>query len=298
MIATDQYNHRVIRYYPGENEGVVIAGGLGPGSDLTQLNNPRGLTIDPPTSDLFIADTENHRVLRWEWNAQSGEVVCGGNGRGSDLQHLNEPKNLILDPEGFLYIADVKNHRVLRWKPGQRQGEVVAGGNGVGKKLSQLNWPHGIALDSDGNLYVSDHLNHRVVCWPKGAKQGEVVAGKGGKGINPDQLDAPCGITFSPHGRLLIADAGNHRVMQYSKDSKELWVQDGECVAGGNLAGDKLNQLSWPHNVSAMPSGALLIADSLNHRIIRIEPGDKEGVVVAGGSGIGIGLDHLNGPIS
>jgi DNA-binding beta-propeller fold protein YncE len=299
MIVADQFNHRVIRLYPGETEGVVIAGGLGPGSDLNQLDHPRGVTIHPGTHDLYIADSENHRVLRWKWNAQVGELFCGGNGRGSGLHQLNEPKGLLLDPEGHLYIADVKNHRILRWKAGAQQAEVVAGNFGPGKKLNQLNWPHGIALDPDGDLFVSDHLNHRVVCWKKGATQGEVVAGKGGRGINPDQLDAPCGISFDLHGKLLIADAGNHRVMKYSTDSKGAWVQDGECVAGGNLSGDKLNQLSWPNMVSAMPSGGILIADSANHRVMRVEPGDnRKGVIVAGGNGPGAGLDQLNGPVT
>lgn len=282
MIVADPPNHRIVRWMHKEKDGLVIAGGRGPGDGLEQLHGPRGLCFDVETRDLYVADTDNHRVMRWAWDAQVGEVVCGGNGIGAGLHQLKYPHTLVMDSVGYLYIADVKNHRVLRWKPGDPEGEVVAGGLGVGSKLSQLNWPFGIALDADGVLHISDHLKDRVVRWPVGATQGEVVAGRGGKGINPDQLDAPCGITFDPHNRLLITDAGNHRIMRHARNVQGDLVRDAELVAGGEISGDGTQCLSWPHAVAVGSGGQLLITDVFNNRIVEWWPGSKEGSVRAG----------------
>eukprot|EP00928_Gymnodinium_smaydae_P039553 TRINITY_DN26998_c0_g2_i1.p1 TRINITY_DN26998_c0_g2~~TRINITY_DN26998_c0_g2_i1.p1 ORF type:complete len:297 (-),score=44.81 TRINITY_DN26998_c0_g2_i1:69-959(-) len=295
MFVTDQYNHRVLRMpKPGSDaQAIVVAGGWGPGDSLKHLHNPRGLAIEPETKALYIADSDNNRVLRWEWDAQEGEVVCGGNGPGDGLHQLKGPRSLLLEKSGALLIADVWNHRVLRWRPGEPSGELVAGGQGTGTKLGQIRWPYGLAHDADGVLYISDHMNNRVVRWPEGATEGEVVAGGRGKGIDPDQLDAPCGIVFDAFNKLLVCDAGNHRIMKFEMDSKGKFHEDGECVAGGNLAGYELYQLSWPHNISLDSLGRMLIADFQNHRVLRWVPGQDRGVIVAGGQGLGSGLHQI-----
>jgi len=295
MICTDQNNHRVVRWMPNGKEGICIAGGQGPGDNLNQLNFPRGVYADTKTREMFICDTDNNRVVKWKWNAREGQVVAGGFGAGSGLHQLHGPRTLLMEPEtGAMIIADLWNHRVMRWMPGAEAGEIIAGGNGTGKKINQIAWPYGLALDHDGVLYVSDHLNHRVMRWAVGAAEGEVVAGGRGPGIDPDHLHGPCGIMFDAYNRLVVADSANHRIIQFQMDGMGRFAQDGEIIAGGNDAGDKESQLSWPHNVSMNKHGELMIADFMNHRVVKWVPGQKTGVKFAGGNGLGSGLNQLS----
>jgi len=222
-----------------------------------------------------------------------GRGVAGGNGSGNGLHQLHSPRTLLLEPSGTLLIGDAYNHRIVRWQLGAERGELVAGGNGTGAKLNQIARPYGIAFDADGELYVSDYLNHRVMRWNHEKGEGEVVAGGRGSGIDPDCLHGPCGITFDPFNRLLVADAANHRIMQFQMDDRGRFLRDGEVVAGGNDAGPRLNQLSWPHNISINSEGHFLIADHMNHRIMHWVPGAASGRVVAGDNGIGDKMNQL-----
>eukprot|EP00929_Paragymnodinium_shiwhaense_P113017 TRINITY_DN81282_c0_g1_i1.p1 TRINITY_DN81282_c0_g1~~TRINITY_DN81282_c0_g1_i1.p1 ORF type:complete len:308 (+),score=53.57 TRINITY_DN81282_c0_g1_i1:90-1013(+) len=307
MIVTDQYNHRIMRFMPGgAKEGICIAGGKGAGAGLDQLNHPRGLIVDygcrfgvvPDEEgnrrDLLIADTDNHRVVRWKWDARLGEVVCGGQGPGPGLNQLHGPRTMMLEEDGSLLIADVWNHRIIRWMPGAPEGVVVAGGNGSGSRLSKLGMPYGMAKDKEGVLYISDHLNHRVVRWPEGAKEGEVVAGGQGEGCDPDRLCGPCGIYFDAHDKLYVADAGNHRILKFEMNSKRVFERDGEIVAGGQDAGFGKHQLNWPYNISMDKEGRLIISDFCNHRIMRWQLGMREGEVIGGGEGIGSALNQIS----
>jgi sugar lactone lactonase YvrE len=107
-----------------------VAGGRGAGSRADQLHCPRGVAVDD-SGALLVADTMNHRVMRFQNPFQTsqgcrsrgskrGELVAGGNGPGHRVNQLNQPNCIILDAEGALYIADTANHRVVRWHLSQQ----------------------------------------------------------------------------------------------------------------------------------------------------------------------------------
>jgi sugar lactone lactonase YvrE len=165
---------------------------------------------------IYVADTDNHRIVEWKRNAINGQIVAGGNEKGNRNDQLNYPtkviidkendsliicdkgnqkvvrwprrngeilisnidcRDLIMDNDGYLYVSDYEKHEVRRWKMGETEGTIVAGGNGQGNRLDQLNNPRYIFIDEDHSVYVSDKNNHRVMKWLKGAKEGIVVAG-------------------------------------------------------------------------------------------------------------------------
>ncbi|CAF2117285.1 unnamed protein product, partial [Rotaria magnacalcarata] len=65
-------------------EGILVAGGQGTGSALTQLNGPYGLFVDT-LGTLYVADSFNHRVMRWtQGDKKQGTVIVGGNGEGEE----------------------------------------------------------------------------------------------------------------------------------------------------------------------------------------------------------------------
>ncbi|CAF5122862.1 unnamed protein product, partial [Rotaria sp. Silwood1] len=92
-------------------EGIVVAGGQGEGKALTQLSYPQGLFVDT-SGTIYVADSSNHRVMRWPKGAKQGTVIVGGNGEGAEANQFNLPVGLSFDRQGNLYVVDYENNRV------------------------------------------------------------------------------------------------------------------------------------------------------------------------------------------
>ncbi|CAF5228997.1 unnamed protein product, partial [Rotaria magnacalcarata] len=75
---------------------------------------PNGLFVDT-LGTLYVADSWNHRVMRWTQGAKQGTVVVGGNGEGAGANQFSNPFGLSFDRHGNLYVADYNNHRVQRF---------------------------------------------------------------------------------------------------------------------------------------------------------------------------------------
>jgi sugar lactone lactonase YvrE len=100
---------------------IVGAGtaGLGDGGLAANatVNVPSGLVFDP-AGNLFIADSDNHRVRRVDTNgiittiAGTGVQGYSGDGAPATNAWLNTPVGLAFDPVGNLYVADSANNRI------------------------------------------------------------------------------------------------------------------------------------------------------------------------------------------
>jgi DNA-binding beta-propeller fold protein YncE len=73
VLITDTENHVIRRYSPRDGTIRRVAGTGEPGSAgvggpplRCQLNRPHGAQVHPVTGDLYISDSENHRVIRVE----------------------------------------------------------------------------------------------------------------------------------------------------------------------------------------------------------------------------------------
>ena len=117
------------------------------------------------------------------------------------------------------------------------------------------------------------------------------------------QLIYPNGLAFDRQGNLYISDIGAHQVFKASKDGRlSVVAGTGEPGFSGDGGPAAAAQLFSPHDLTFDSQGNLLIADSLNHRIRRI---DSKGVIttVAGTGTAGLTGDggpataaQLNGP--
>ena len=122
VFVADQRNDRIQQFAPGSTSataGVTVAGGNGRGSATNQLNAPRGAFVDG-SGNVFVADTENHRIQQFAPGSRSaspGTTVAGGNGAGSAANQLNSPQGVFVDGSGNVFVADVGNHRIQRFLP-------------------------------------------------------------------------------------------------------------------------------------------------------------------------------------
>ncbi len=96
--------------------------GMGTGKALgAALNGPKHLCIDRDGS-VLIADTENHRVVRFRPKDGTITAVAGTGKKGKTLgdgdplkAEFNQPHGVIVHPKtGDIYISDASNGRVLK----------------------------------------------------------------------------------------------------------------------------------------------------------------------------------------
>ncbi|CAF1206350.1 unnamed protein product, partial [Adineta steineri] len=152
-----------------KEDAITVAGGNGRGNELNQLNAPLGIHVDSDNYSIYIADTNNHRIVRWKFGADKGEIIAGGTRPGRELYQLNYPKDVILDKENkHIIICDHANLRVVRWCLQSSQNPQV---------LINRIVCYGLAMDNHNDLYISDWGRHQVRRWRQEDSEGTVIAG-------------------------------------------------------------------------------------------------------------------------
>ena len=166
------------------------------------FHNPIGAAFLNSTQELFVADSNNNRVIVMK-----------------------------LDPQAGLPLNFDNANRVL----GQTQLNQFSPNYIEGKEFN-FSSGAGIALDTSGaspHLYVADAVNHRILCF-KDARliapnlHADMVIGQpdfgtalcnypSGDSSKPTQssLCGPIGLAVDPQGNLYVADSGNGRVLRF-----------------------------------------------------------------------------------
>jgi uncharacterized repeat protein (TIGR01451 family) len=215
--------------------------------------------------------------------AGNGSQGYSGDGGPAISAQLNIPGGIALDSSGNLYIADSGNHRVRKVTP---QGVIstVAGtgqggfsGDGGAATSARINYPRDLAVDGSGNLYIADALNYRI---RKVTSEGVIstFAGIGTYGFSGDggpalsaSIGFISGLTVDGAGNLWMSDTNNHRIRKITSAGIISTVA-GNGVFG--LSGDggpaTSARLAGPQGLALDGSGNLLIADSGNRRIRRV----------------------------
>ena len=134
-----------------------------------------GLALDA-AGNLYVADTNNHRIRRVDFEtneittvAGTGEPAYSGDGGPATEAALNNPRTLAIGPDGRLYVADEMNHRIRAVDLESGVIETVAGtgdakfsGDGGPATEASLDRPAGLAFDSTGALFIVDTYNSRI----------------------------------------------------------------------------------------------------------------------------------------
>ena len=293
LYLADPDNDRVFRLAP-DGSLTIVAGNGTPGYNgdniparAASLNNPKGVAVDAE-GNLYIADTNSNRVRKVtpagiiSTAAGTGEGTFSGDGGPANEAALYQPHGVAVDSEGALYIGDVLNGRVRKVN---RNGTIqtVAGtgvpgntGDGGPATAAQIGAAFGLAVDRAGNLYIADE---RAGLVRKVTAAGIIstVAGNGGFAPPVDQVPATQtslntpGIALDDAGRLYISDGGNHRVRVVGADGTITTIAGTTAGYSGDGAAAASAQLNRPLALAVDSAGNLLIADSNNTRIRRVD---------------------------
>ncbi len=147
----------------------------------------------------------------------------------------------------------------------------------------KLNLPNGLALNDKGELFISDIGTHQVFKLD-GRGRLAVVAGTGESGFSGEggqaakaQLHAPHDLAFDAEGNLLIADTGNQRIRRINRQGISTTIAgNGQAEYAGDGAAATAASLNNPQGIAFDAEGRLLIADTYNHVIRRI---DRSGII-------------------
>ncbi len=142
------------------------------GSGAGQLLNPEDVAVDESSGDIYVADTGNHRIVKfdpsgqflasWGWGVNDGSAsseVCtsgcqagiAGTGPGQfTMPSFLEVDNSHGPSAGDVYVADTANNVVQKFDP---SGQLVTtwGSNGATTYSEGI---AGIAVESNGHLVV------------------------------------------------------------------------------------------------------------------------------------------------
>lgn len=260
----------------------------------TSLYYPLDVVFDARGRALVL-DWNNLRVRRIN-DAGDFETVIGTdfedtpvNGDLAINTPLHHASDIEFDANGRLYLAG--NHSPVIFMIGlDDRVRVVAGngdfgndGDGGPATNARIGAPWGVVHVGDGSFYFGDE-QYAVVRYVDTDGTISTVAGNGTNGYSGDggpataaQLEGPTRLRRGADGALLICDTRNHAIRRVDRDGIISTIAgDGTPGYSGDGRPAIAARLNSPYDIALAPEGALLIADTGNNVIRRI---DRDGVI-------------------
>lgn len=219
-----------------------------------------------------------------------------GDGGAPNSAQFARPFRVAIDSKGNIYIADYYNYRVRMVTASSNTINTIAGNGtpgysgdneaGINASIADI---HGIAIDSSGNVYIADTANSRV---RKITTAGIIstYAGNGTRGYTGDgaaatsaELWFPCGLAFDSSGNLYISDYGSSTVRKVdSKGTITTVAGTGSFGYSGDSGSASKAQLGYPYSIRFDSAGNLLIADTGNTDIRKVDTSGNISTVISG----------------
>ncbi|KPA14618.1 outer membrane adhesin-like protein, partial [Candidatus Magnetomorum sp. HK-1] len=266
LWVADSLNNRILRFKNVSNKSSGIADGvLGQklftsnlsGTYTSTMSTPTDVWVDPG-GRLWVADSENHRILRFDnptkkENGANADAVLGQSNftsstYGTTQTKMKTPRSIIGSSVGEIFVADFMNRRVICFmnaaqKSYTANADIVLGqanfDNIVQNETATatfMNNPIGLAMDSYGRLYVADQADHRVLIFNDAINKSNGDAADyviGQTGLNSGSssnsgeeksdksLNYPSYINLDlSNNQLWVPDTVNNRTLRFSLNIK------------------------------------------------------------------------------
>jgi tripartite motif-containing protein 71 len=225
------------------------------------LNEDHGIAIDPSTNQIFVTNTVNQRMERF--NLDGSDPIDWGT-KGVQEVTFNWAQGVGYDPaDGNVWVANTRNNRIDEFTT---DGTDIASCPNTQRLTSTFNWPMAVAFDPSGTMYVADTYNNRVEALSTSQCAGSTTAdpiwSEGVRGSGTGDFIKPWDIVFDPtQDRLLVLDTDNSRIVSLNP-STGAW--NGVLpITKGTGAG----QIEDPEGIAVDASGNIWVADTGNNRV-------------------------------
>ena len=167
------------------------------------LGRPTGLSRDPATGELYVADTQDHTVKVF---SDAGQLQRTIGGRGEQPGKFNAPTYLAFQ-DRKLYVTDTLNARIQILSP---DGEVLGVFGRRGLFIGQMPRPKGVAVSRSGRIYVVESYYDHLLIFDA---DGRFLLPIGGSGSGVGQFYLPAGVFVDDSEKVYVADMFNGRVV-------------------------------------------------------------------------------------
>jgi len=221
-------------------------------SDDVPLNKPQGFCLDQDFLQIYVADTENDRVMIFSLD---GHPI----GQFLTSQPLSRPFDLVIGPNGMIHISQMGKKSVdIFNKKGLWQASIPKDPNGNGLEIA----PGRMAFDLQGRLLVIDR-NSSIV-W--------AMTGEGRlfkriyKAPREKKVALLTGVTTSSSGKIFVTSAqGSPVVMVMNPEGVHLF----SFGRHGALYNDSF---SFPNSLAVDDKGRMWIVDAFRHMVKVFDP--------------------------
>lgn len=266
---------------------------------------PHNLAYDPTGDRLFVADTNNFRVLVFDTstitNGMAASNVIGQpnftTATPSTTQNtMTAPNGLAYDPtNNRLFAADTSSNRVLVFDAGAITngmnasnvlGQANFTGNAVASTQSGLFSPQAVAYSAAGSrLFVADLLNKRVLVFntatvTNGMNASNVLGQPNftttDVNVTQNGMSPPTDVAYNAtENQLYVVDTNNQRVLVFNTAAISDGMNASYVLGQANFTTDAMATVA--QNKFNTPIGAGV--DSANHRLFVLDTSNSRVLV-------------------
>jgi len=257
------------------------------GSSDGRFDIPTDLAVSKDTGDIYVVDSDNNRVQRFQSDGDYDNLEFGSSSSG-DEEYLGLPSAIAIDKKtDYIYVADSTTDSISVFDD---DGDFQFNFGDTGSNDDEFRDPSGMVIDdSDQILYVADTDNNRIQIFeltdgnncPSDTEEivnDEVcfVDDFGSSGSGDGKFDKPAGLAYDEGNDLLyVADTDNNRIQVFEIVSGNTCPSGTEEIINGvcfveefGSSGSTDGRFNAPSGLAIDgDNGVLYVADTDNHRI-------------------------------
>ena len=257
------------------------------GSSTGRFDIPTDLAIDKSSGDIYVVDSDNNRVQRFQDDGDYDNLEFGSSD-SNDNDYLGSPSAIAIHGSSDnIYVADSTTDSISVFSD---NGNFLFKFGDTGSGDDEFRDVSGMIIDDDDDiLYVADTRNDRIQMYeltdgsncPSGTDEivnDEVcfIDNFGSSGDDDGRFDEPAGLAFDEDDKLLyVADTENNRIQVFEIVSGNTCpsgtneIIDGVCfVEEYGSSGTGNGDFNSPSGLALDTSNDLLyVADTDNNRV-------------------------------